>query len=66
MNYETDVRLVYTHTEGDGRHYDIHVFHKEAILILGTGLRIESRVIRKCLDSVNVKELGHFLHLLSA
>ena len=40
MNHKTDIGLIYTHTEGDRRHYHIDILHQEVVLILGTGLRI--------------------------
>ena len=33
MDHKTDIRLVNSHSECDGGHYDIHLFHQELVLV---------------------------------
>ena len=66
MNYKTYVRLVNTHSERYGRHDDVHLFHKELVLILGAGLCIQSSMIRRGLDAVDVQQFSKLLHFLAA
>ena len=60
------IRLVDSHAEGYGRHNDLHVLHQEPVLVLRPGLRIQSRMIRKRADSVDLQQLGDFLNFLAA
>ena len=66
VDYETHVRLVDSHAEGDRGHYHIYLLHQELVLILGTHLRIETCVIRQRPDAVDAEEGGHLLDLLPA
>ena len=66
MDNEAHIRFVDTHAEGDGGDNHIHFLHQEFVLILFTGLAIESCVIRECLDAVHHQSFGQFLHFFTA
>ena len=66
MDDEAHIRLVYAHSEGYGRYYDVHFLHQELVLVLGSCLRIKTGMVRQRLDAVDVQELGQFLDLLPA
>ena len=59
------IRLVDTHTEGDGSHNHVETLHQEVVLGLRTGGRIQTGMIRCSLDVVSLQHLGQLLHLLS-
>ena len=63
---EAHVRLVNAHTEGNGRHNHINFLHQEFVLILRPGLGVQTCVVRKGLDAVDIEFLGEFLNLLAA
>ena len=53
MDYETHVGFVDTHAECNGGNDDINLFHKEFVLVFGSGLRIESGMIWQCFYAVD-------------
>ena len=66
MDNEADVRLVYTHAEGNGGHNHIHFLRKELVLIVGPGFGIQPGMIRKGADAIDTEELSQFFHLFAA
>ena len=66
MDYKTYVRFVYSHAEGDGCHDHIDFFHQELVLVFGSGLRVESCMVRQSLDAIDVEQFCEFFDLLSA
>ena len=65
MDHEAHIRLVDTHTEGDGSHDHVDVLHQEVILCLGTGGRIESGMISRSLDVICSEDSRQLFHLLA-
>ena len=65
VNHKTYIRLIDTHTKGDGSHYDIDTLHQEVILCLRPEPRFQSCMIGSCLDIVGFQDLCQFFHLLS-
>ena len=64
MDHEAHIRLINAHAKGDGSHDHIDVLHQEVILCLGTGRRIQTSMIGRCLDVVSLQDGRQFLHLL--
>ena len=62
---KADVRLVDSHSESNGGHDDIDLLHQELVLVVGPGFGVQAGVVRKGLDAVDGKHLGHFLHLFT-
>ena len=65
MDHEAHVRLVDAHTEGNRCNNDVHLLHKESVLVLGPGLRVEPCMIWPCLYPVDIQQFCHFLDLLA-
>ena len=63
--HEAHIGLIDTHTEGDGGHDDVDVFHQEGILRLCTGGRVESCMVGRSLDVVGSQDGCQLLHLLA-
>ena len=66
MNHKAHIRLVDSHSESDGRNNHVNILHKEGILIVGSGLGIQTSMIWSSLYSIDIKKFGKFLHLLAA
>ena len=66
MDDESHIRLVDSHSEGNRSNNHVHVFHQEGILIVRSGLRVETCMVRGCLYAVDIQEFCEFLHLLTA
>ena len=64
MDHKSHVGFIYAHTKGDGGHDDINSFHKEIILCLRAGGRIESRMIWRSLDIIGHQDSCKFLNFL--
>ena len=62
VNDETHIGLVDAHAESDGGNDDIHFFHQEFVLVLGTHFVVQSRMVGKGFDSVELQQLGQLLH----
>ena len=65
MNHEAHIRLVDTHTEGDGSHNHVDALHEEIILCGRARSTIQSGMIRSRLDLIGAEHCRQFLHLLS-
>ena len=59
------VGLVNAHSKGNGGNNHIHLFHQELVLVLGTHLVVQPRMIGQRLDAVELQQLGQVLHLLA-
>ena len=66
MDHKTYIRLVYTHSEGDGGNDHVHFLHQELVLIFGTGLGVQSCMVWSGLDAVYVEKFSQLLHFLPA
>ena len=66
VNHKPHVGLVYSHTESNSSHNDVHLFHQEVILILGSRQRIHPRMIRARIYAIRLKDLSKFFHSFPA
>ena len=64
VDYKANIRFVDTHTEGDSRHDNVNILHKELILGLIPYRRIKSGMIWTCLDVIGTENGSKFLNLL--
>ena len=62
---KTHIGLVNAHAKSDSGNNHIHLLHQELVLILGTHFVVQPRMIRQCLDAVELQQLGQVLHLLA-
>ncbi len=62
---EAHIGLVDTHTEGDGGHDDVDVLLEEVILRLRTFIGLQSGVVRRGLEAVELQLGRQLLHLLA-
>ena len=65
MDDVAHIRLVDTHTEGDGGHDDINLIHDEIVLRLCARRRIHASMIGTGIDVIGPQHLGQFLHFLT-
>ena len=65
VNYKSNIRLIYSHTECNGCNNYIYLLHKELVLVLRSGCSIKSGMVRSSLYSIDIQQLSHLLHLLS-
>ena len=66
MDDETHVRLVDTHTESDRRHDYVDLLHQELVLVVGSGLGVQSGMVWSGLYSIDVQQLRKLLDLFAA
>ena len=66
MDHIAYVGLVDTHTEGNGGHNDVSLFHQEGVLIPRSRLRVHACMVRQSLDTVGAENVGELLHPFSA
>ena len=66
VDHKADIRLVNTHSESNGRNNHIYILHKEGVLIVSTGLGIQTRMVWSSLYSIDIQKFCKFLHLLAA
>ena len=64
MDHEAHIRLVDTHTKGNGSHNHVDALHEEIILRGRTCSTIQSCMIGSSLDLVGTKHCRQLLHLL--
>ena len=65
MYDESHIGLVDAHAEGDGRHDDVYFLLDEVVLRHRSHLGVESGVVGRGLEAVELQLLRQFLHLLA-
>ena len=65
MDYETHIRFVDSHTEGNRCHNDIQFLHEEVVLCPGACLGVESGMIGCGLYVIGLQDGGQFFHFLA-
>ncbi|CAI8164767.1 MAG: Uncharacterised protein [Cryomorphaceae bacterium] len=65
MQYKANIRLIDTHTKGNGCHNDVAIFIEEGILVLHTFTGFQSRMVGQSIDAVHLQLLGKVLNLLT-
>ena len=59
------IRLVNTHTKSDGGHNHVCFLHQEVILVLNSGLGVQTGMVRQCANLVNLQKSSQFFHLFT-
>jgi len=62
VNHEPDVGFVDTHAKGYRRANHVDVFIQKSVLIVHSGLRVQTGVVGECLYVVDAEQFGYFLH----
>ncbi len=66
MNHITYIGFINTHTESDGCHNHIHLFHQERVLIGRADSRIHSGMVSQGFDTIRLQDVCKLLDLLAA
>ena len=66
MNDEANVRLVDAHTEGNGRHNDVHILHQELVLDFAALSAVHARVVGQRLHPIDAERICDLFHLFPA
>ena len=66
VNDKTYVRLVNTHTEGNGRYNHFYLFHQEIVLILRACCRIHTCMVSAGVNAIRLQNFSKFFYLLPA